>query len=335
MISPGSEADPETTATSEFNIRHAEVPQPVPGKGEALIKVRMAGICRTDQELAKGYMSFEGIPGHEFTGVVVDLHKSIAVDYKHLNGKRVVGEINCGCGDCQWCNEGLDGHCPDRTVLGIKGKDGAFAQYLTLPAKNLHTVPDEMDDRTAVFAEPLAAALEIFQQVQIKPSHRILVIGDGKLGILIAKVLQLAGCDVTCLGKCKNKLDLLGGWGVQAVDCDKFQPEFFDMVVEASGNPEGFSTALNSLKPRGTLILKSTYHGAMNLDASPLVINEINLIGSRCGPFEPALRLLEKDLIPVKDLVTEIYSFDLSEQAFAHAAEPETLKILLSFGRKL
>ncbi len=308
-----------------------DIPDPEPKPGEALIKVRSAGICRTDLELLRGYMDFTGIPGHEFVGEVIEVADTDE-STDTLVGRRVVGEINCGCGNCSWCRCGLSRHCPERTVLGISNRPGSFAEYLTLPVGNLHAVPDSISDRTAVFTEPLAAAMEIMEQVKIEPDRSVLVIGDGKLGLLICRVLQIHGCSVTCLGSHKSKLKLAAGWGVKTVPRDDFLPEMqYDTVIEASGSSSGFTAALTSLKPRGTLILKSTYAGSLDLDASPLVINEITVVGSRCGPFPPALRLLEQGLIPTEDLISGEYPFSEAGIAFRKASEPEALKILINF----
>jgi len=307
----------------------AEIPRPQ--AGEALIKVRLAGICRTDLEIARGYMSFTGIPGHEFVGEVAQLNATDSGRQAEWIGKRVVGEINCGCGQCDFCRSGLERHCPQRTVLGILGRDGALAQYLTLPLRNLHPVPDESSDQSAVFTEPLAAALEILEQVRIQPDSRILVIGDGKLGLLVARVMQIHGCILLCLGTDGRKMGILKQWGVEAIHHSIFQPDGRDFAIEASGSPDGFGLALKALMPRGTLILKSTYHGSLILDAAPLVINEITVIGSRCGPFAPALKLLAQRLIPSDDLITAVYPFREMLKAFEHASQPEAMKVLVQF----
>jgi threonine dehydrogenase-like Zn-dependent dehydrogenase len=312
-------------------IRPLEAETPAPRRGEALIKVRVAGICRTDLELAKGYMNFVGIPGHEFVGEVAALSAEDAGQAQGWIGRRVVGEINCGCGHCEFCRAGLERHCPERTVLGISGRDGALAEFLTLPLGNLHFVPDNLPDQSAVFVEPLAAALEIFEQVRIGPDSRVLVIGDGKLGLLICRVLQIHGCDLLCIGKHDNKMALLQNWGIKAVPPQDYWPDRRDYVIEASGSPSGFGLAVQALKPRGTLILKSTYHGAMNLDTAPLVIQEITIVGSRCGPFAPALNLLTQKLIPTDDLITAVYPARDLLNAFEYASRSEAIKVLIQF----
>ncbi len=302
-----------------------EMASPVPEEHEALIKVRMAGICNTDLELVKGYMGFQGVLGHEFVGVV---EKSPTPEWM---GKRVCGEINLGCGECNYCRRGWNRHCPNRTVLGILNKDGAFAEYVTLPVENLHAVPDAIPDKHAVFVEPLAAALEILEQVHIEPNHKVAVIGDGKLGLLICQVLRLTGCQLILIGKHNKKLTLAKSWGVETWQLEQFPEEKCDMVVEASGSPSGFSTAIGLVRPRGTIVLKSTYHGNLDLNAAPIVIDEINIIGSRCGPFEAAIRILEKGLVEVESLIDDMYPFSQALSAFARARERETLKILLQF----
>ncbi len=301
-----SRLDAPTGEQHGHQLQLTDVPDPVPGPGEALIKVRMAGICRTDQELVKGYMNFEGIPGHEFVGEVLEVDNSVQGGGEELPGKRVVGEINCGCGDCPWCNAGLQNHCPDRTVLGISGRPGAFAEYLILPAGNLHPVPDDVNDRSAVFTEPLA---------------------------VIARAFQIYGCEPVCVGGDESKLEILRSWGLEAVHHRNYVSSPSEIVVEASGSAEGFATALASLKPRGTLVLKSTYHGSLTLDAAPLVVDEITVVGSRCGPFPPALELLKENKIAVQQLITEIYSFQQIEDAFERASKSDALKVLVAFPR--
>jgi threonine dehydrogenase-like Zn-dependent dehydrogenase len=243
-----------------------------------------AGICNTDLELLRGYYPFSGVPGHEFVGVVEE-------GPVELRGRRVVGEINAGCGDCRACRAGLGNHCERRSVLGIVRRNGAFAEYLTLPAANLHPVPDDVPDEVAVFTEPLAAALEIQQQVSIQPGDRLLVVGDGKLGQLIARTLAPTGADLLVAGRHDKKLDLLRAAGIRAGTADEVENGRFDLAVECTGNPEGFTVARRALRPRGTLVLKSTYAGELRLDAASLVVDEITLVGSRCGPFAPALQL--------------------------------------------
>jgi alcohol dehydrogenase len=303
----------------------AEVAVPVPRPGEALVKVRMAGICNTDLEITRGYMGFRGILGHEFVGTVEDSPDSGQV------GTRVVGEINAGCGTCSACREGLERHCADRTVMGILGRDGALAEYLRLPARNLVPVPDGVPDAKAVFTEPLAAALEILEQVKIRPADRVAIIGDGKLGLLICTVLRLTGCDLHLVGKHPEKTALAARLGVRVVSLDSFSPgrDRFDVVVEASGNRTGWDLAVKSVKPRGTLVLKSTFHGSMDFNPAPLVIDEVTVVGSRCGQFAPALRLMDQGLVDPTPLISEIFPFARTEEAFARCREGNALKVLV------
>ncbi len=304
-------------------IQLTERPLPKPAKDEALIRVRTAGICATDLEILNGYMAFRGIPGHEFVGVVESAPDSRWV------GRRVVGEINIGCGTCSTCRAGLERHCPNRKVLGILDKDGAFAEFLTLPLKNLHPVPDALLDRAAVFTEPLAAALEILEQVPIQPASRVAIVGDGKLALLIARVLANTGAQITVLGKHPEKLAHFAVSGVETVLVGAWDGKPQDVVVEASGSPSGWELALSLVRPRGTLVLKSTYHGNLTTHPAKIVIDEISVVGSRCGPFAPALRLLATGKIRVDDLVTAEFPLKEGEKALKRAAEPEALKVLL------
>ncbi|MFH1861535.1 MAG: alcohol dehydrogenase catalytic domain-containing protein [bacterium] len=322
----------DTSSNPTEAVAWTDFPLPEIPAGEALIKVRLAGICRTDLELAKGYLDFQGIPGHEFAGEVVAFNpQGCTVDYTSFLSQRVVGEINCGCGICKLCQSGLERHCLQRTVLGITDRNGAFAEYLTLPLRNLHVVPEAVSDQEAVFVEPLAAALEILEQVRIKPDSRGLVVGDGKLGILISRVLQLHGCSFQCVGGDPAKMSILEGWGIHTTHFRDYQPKHHDWVVEASGSPAGFVLAMNSMLPRGVLILKSTYHGSLTYDAAQHVIQEFTIIGSRCGPFAPALNLLQQKLIPTERLISRIFPFTEATQAFDFASQPENLKVLLDF----
>lgn len=306
-------------------LKVRELPIPDPPPGEALVKVSLAGICNTDLEITRGYMGFQGVLGHEFVGYVAHARD------ESLVGKRVVGEINAGCGTCPQCAAGMDRHCPERTVLGILGRDGAMAEYLLLPERNLVPVPNSVSDEQAVFTEPLAAALEILEQVHLEPRSRVLVIGDGKLGLLIAMVLGLTGVELTVLGKHREKLSILEPRGIRTVTPDEAQDESdpFDVVVEASGNSTGWSLAVEKVKPRGTIVLKSTYHGAFDFNPAPLVINEITVVGSRCGRFEPAVRMLERKLVDVSPLIAGEYSIDDGLDAFDAARTSGNLKIVI------
>jgi threonine dehydrogenase-like Zn-dependent dehydrogenase len=290
--------------------------------GEALVRVILAGICNTDLELVKGYAGFKGVPGHEFVGRVVACPTDPGWE-----GRRVVGEINVGCGVCPTCRAGRSHHCPTREVLGIRGRDGAFAEYLSLPVANLHAVPESVSDEEAVFVEPLAAALEIVEQVHVQPTDRVLVLGDGKLGQLIAQVLALTGCNLTVIGRHQEKLDLLAGRGIDT-RLDGVA-ESADVVIEATGSPDGFAAALEWVRPRGKLVLKSTYHDRLTIDLSQVVVDEIQLLGSRCGPFEPALRLLAQALVQVRPLIQARFSLGEGGAAFEAARTKGVLKVLL------
>jgi threonine dehydrogenase-like Zn-dependent dehydrogenase len=302
-----------------------DYPTPEPPPGEALIRVGLAGVCNTDLELVEGYMQFHGVPGHEFVGVVEQ-----APGADEWEGHRVVGEINAACGACSACRAGRPTHCPHRTTLGIAGRDGAFAEHLTLPIHNLHPVPDSISDEAAVFVEPLAAACEILQQVHVRPTDRVVVLGDGKLGLLCAQALALTGCDLTALGHHREKLELLAQRGIPTVVGGEDPVEAgADLVVEATGCPEGYAAARRLVRPRGTIVLKSTYHGVVDADLTMAVVDEITLVGSRCGPFAPALRLLERRLVDVTPMVQARYPLSEALAAFEHAARPGTLKVLV------
>jgi threonine dehydrogenase-like Zn-dependent dehydrogenase len=301
-------------------------PEPDPAPGEALVRVVRAGICGTDLELVRGYYPFTGVPGHEFVGIV-------ETGPGHLVGRRVVGEINAVCGECSACAAGHRTHCERRTVLGIVGRDGAFAERLALPAENLHPVPGHVPDEVAVFTEPLAAALEIQEQVRIASGHRVLVLGDGRLGQLVARTLALSGCDLLVVGRHRSKLEMLERDGIGTVTIDGFEGGGFDVAVECTGNVEGFAAARRALRPRGTLVMKSTYAGDLTVDASSLVVDEITLVGSRCGPFEPALRLLTEGTIDPRPLVQGSFPLDDGVAAFEEARKPACLKVLLEMGR--
>jgi threonine dehydrogenase-like Zn-dependent dehydrogenase len=296
-----------------------EAADPVPGPGEALIRVHLAGICRTDLELVRGYMGFRGIPGHEWVGRVV------AADDPSLADRRVVGEINLACRNCPTCAAGLERHCPTRRVLGIAGADGAFADLLRLPIANLHRVPDGVPDRAAVFTEPLAAAFEILDQVSIGPGIRAVVLGDGKLGLLVAQVLGAAGADVVLAGHHPGKLSRARELGILTGPSSPGA----DVVVEATGTVDGLATALALVRPRGTVVLKSTIAAEHRLDLAPAVINEVTIVGSRCGRFRPALDALAAGQVSVMPLIDAVYPLSEGPAAFERAGTPGTLKVLL------
>ncbi len=300
-----------------------DLPIPWPGPQEARIKVIQAGICSTDLQLIKGYMAFQGVLGHEFVGRVDNAPDTSLV------GKRVVGEINAACRTCETCLNGRPTHCPHRTTLGIQGRDGAFADYLTLPVANLFVVPDSITDDQAVFIEPLAAACEITQLVSIRPTDRVVVVGDGKLGVLCAQILGLSGCAVTLLGRHSENAAWLNDMGITLTSNPGQIPRGVDVIVEATGSSEGLSTALQLIRPRGIIVLKSTYHGKLSLDMAEFVIQEISLIGSRCGPFAPAIRLLEAAHIRVDPLIHAHYPLTEGMKAMEKAAERGVLKVML------
>lgn len=309
-------------------LRIVDMPKPVPAPGEALIRVSMAGICNTDIEITKGYLGFQGIIGHEFTGTV----EKAAENAPSMSGKRVVGEINCGCGDCDMCRNGLQKHCPRRTTLGILGRQGAFAEYTTLPSGNLHEIPGDISDEQAVFTEPLAAAFEVIEQVGIDEGQRVLVLGDGKLGILCALTLKLTGAHVSLAGKHPDKLAIAARQGISTLLVnDMPDGGIFDIVVEATGSAEGLDAAMHYTRPLGTIILKSTVADTIPVNLAPIVINEITIVGSRCGPFEPAVRALTEGSIDVKPLITAVFSVNDAEEAFRTAGKRESLKVLINF----
>lgn len=302
---------------------------PVPSRaGEALVRVRLSGVCNTDLEIVRGYAGFSGTLGHEFVGEVVS-----AEEAPELVGRRVVGEINAGCGRCELCRGGDSRHCPERTVLGIVGRDGAHAEFLQLPAVNLLPVPDEVADERAVFTEPLAAACGITERAHVTEGMRVAVVGDGKLGLLCAQALKAqTRADVTLVGRHEEKLRIARRRDIETVRSDALPPAFdraFDLTVEASGSPSGFVTALRLLRPRGTLVLKSTFHGTTELNAAPVVVDEISIVGSRCGRFAPALELLKANAVDVESLIHDDFPLAQGPRAFQRAAAPGVLKVLL------
>ncbi len=298
------------------------------------MRVLIAGICNTDLELVRGYYPFAGVPGHEFVGVVERLGDGVsATEASRLVGKRVVGEINAACGACRACARGRGTHCENRTVLGISDRDGAFAELLTLPASNLHLVPDSLSTEAAVFTEPLAAALRIQEQVSVGPRDRVLIVGAGKLGMLIAQTLAATGCDPSAVTRHDSPtLQLLRARGVAVCPEEDVQMASFDVAVECTGNPAGFEIARHALRPEGTLVVKSTYAGRLEVDASALVVDELTVIGSRCGPFAPALHLLAEGGVDVVPMVAARYPLEEGAAAFEHASLPGVLKVLLEIG---
>ena len=313
--------------------------------GEALVRVTLSGICNTDLEITRGYAGFQGTIGHEFVGVIESLPESGALarapgyvpEQPSLTrglltpGQRVVGEINAGCGSCDLCRTGDPRHCERRTVLGIVGRDGAHAEFLKIPAINLVPVPDEISDERAVFIEPLSAACGILERAHVAENTVVAVVGDGKLGLLCAQVLETTGADVCLVGKHPNKLQIAARRGIETITSEqaKQRPRRFDMVVEASGSATGFDLALDLLRPRGTLVLKSTFQGATDLRAARIVVDEISVVGSRCGRFAPALELLKAKAVDVESLISEAHPLSDGVRAIARASEPGVLKVLL------
>jgi len=297
---------------------------PDPQSDETLVRVNLAGICGTDLEILDGYMEYTGILGHEFVGTVEKSRNPTMV------GKRVVGEINAGCGKCDSCMGGMQRHCPSRTVLGILKRDGAFAEFLSLPEKNLHVIPDSISNEQAVFVEPLAAAFEIKEQVSLKPEWNVAVVGDGRLAQLIIQVIKLTCSNITCFGKHESKLEGLVQSGIKIkIGIESTDEKLFDLVVEATGSNSGFVDTMKLVKPRGIVILKSTIASRENLDLTPTIINEITLIGSRCGLFKPAIDALASGIISVNSMIDSTFPLEKFEDAIIHAKNPNTLKVFL------
>ncbi|MCK5511784.1 MAG: alcohol dehydrogenase catalytic domain-containing protein [Thermodesulfovibrionia bacterium] len=302
----------------------SDYPLPRRGRNEALIKVTHAGICNTDIEITRGYIKFEGVPGHEFVGIVERCSQ------KNLIGKRVVGEINITCGHCSFCKEQMQNHCPDRSVLGIFNKDGVFAEYITLPVRNLHLLPDSISSEEAVFIEPLAAVFEITRQVEIMPYHKVCVLGDGKLGLLAGQVISLKGCDLMVVGRHKDKLSLLKKRGIKTELCSQFNKKGFDIVVDCTGSPTGIETALQIVRPGGKVIVKTTTARKTEVDLNAIVVNELTLIGSRCGPFPWAIKAMERGNIDIKPFISKRFSLQDGVKAFKYTSKRNVLKVLLA-----
>lgn len=302
----------------------ADARSPEPPAGEALVRVRLAGICATDLELVRGYYPFTGIPGHEFVGEIVR-----SPGFPNREGQRVVGEINAVCGKCDLCLAGNETHCKQRTVLGISGRNGAFAEYLSLPIKNLHPIPREIPDEKAVFTEPLAAALEILEQIHIRPSEQVLLVGAGRLGQLIAQVVALTGCNLQVIARHTHQKEILSANKIATLPENEVPDRKFDLVIEATGSPGGFELARRAVRPRGRLVLKSTYKGDIQINISAAVVDEITFIGSRCGPFPPALRLLASGRVDPTPLIEDRLPLSDGKMAFDLADKKGALKILL------
>ncbi len=303
------------------------VADPVPGEGEVLIKVRLAGICSTDLAIVQGYGGYSGILGHEFVGVV-------AAGSSRLAGKRVVGEINCVCGRCDLCQRGLSNHCRRRTVVGIAGRPGVFADAVCLPERNCHVIPDTVPDEEAVFTEPLAAAYQVLHQLKLESRTNVAVLGTGRLGLLVAMVLAKRGCRLTAIGRNSKTLDLLDRRGIRTQNSAGLEPrQDFDAVIECTGSAEGLPLAMALVRPRGTIVQKSTIAERQQLDMAPLVVNEITLLGSRCGPFGDALAALERRQFDLAGLVTRTMPLSAGVEALGLAASPDHIKILLKAGQ--
>ena len=309
------------------SIALQDVQTPGLSSGDCLVRVRAAGICGTDLQLLQGYADFRGIPGHEFAGIVESVASSADASWI---GKRVVGEINIGCGRCEWCASGVREHCTNRTVLGIRGRNGAFAELLTLPAMNLHEIPAEVDDRSAVFVEPVAACCRILEQVDIGPRTCVAVLGDGRMGLLAAQVIRTATSDVTVFGRHDRKLAIVRELGLAAARTGSAPDPVrrFDVVVDATGRPEGFQQALEYVRPRGVVVMKSTFHGDAAIASWPIVVNEVTIVGSRCGPFPPAIGLLASGAVRTAPLVSRVAALADYESAFADARR--SLKVLFT-----
>src|SRR4051812_3816317 len=294
-----------------------DLPEPQPRAGETILRVRAVGICDTDLQLARGYMGFRGVLGHEFVG-------------QTSAGRRVTAEINAACHRCPTCLVGRTGHCPHRTVLGILNHDGAMAERVRVPVANLHDIPDVIEDREAVFIEPLAAAFRITEQVPLGPETRVAIVGDGKLGLLCAWATRLSGAEVSLVGKHPEKLDLAGARiTTHTLDVARDLGRDFDVVADCTGSPSGLPTALGLVRPCGTVVLKTTVAGTYTIDLAPIVIDEIRLIGSRCGPFPPAIDALARRTIDVRPLIGAELDLNDAEAAFEAAATPGARKVLM------
>ena len=301
-----------------------DIVKPKRGKSQAILRLITGGICNTDLELMRGYYAFKGTPGHEFVAEVVD------ADSKKWVGKRVVGEINAGCGKCEWCRRKLGRHCPERTVLGIVNHPGAMAEFFMLPEANLLEVPAAVPSEYAVFTEPVAAACEILEQVKIAKGEAVAVLGDGKLGLLIAQVLQAHGAKVSQFGRHKAKLEIAAATGVKTYITDKLPEEAFGKVVEATGSAQGLSSAIHMTRPRGVVIMKSTVTEKATIDTAPIIVNEITLVGSRCGRFEPAMKLIRGKKLNLGPMIHDRFPLEAAPNAFKKAAERGVLKVLLN-----
>ncbi|MEM6293023.1 MAG: alcohol dehydrogenase catalytic domain-containing protein [Myxococcota bacterium] len=308
----------------EDTLEVTEVRPPIPEPDEAVIAVHRAGICGTDLAILGGYADYRGVLGHEFVGEVVDAEMA-----PQWLGRRVVGEIGVACGRCDRCRRGMPNHCTRREVIGLRGRPGALAEEVVLPVANLHEVPESVDDDAAVFVEPLAAAFRILEQVEVGPSTRVCVWGDGKLGLLTAMVMATTGCQLTVVGRHAHKLDLIRDAGATVRTPDDVLRPDFDLAIDATGRASGFSAALANVRPQGTVVLKSTLANPPRLDATRIVVDEIRIVGSRCGPFEPAIAALASGAIDPRPLIEAVYPLTRGVAAVEHAARPGALKILV------
>ncbi|MFH1747945.1 MAG: alcohol dehydrogenase catalytic domain-containing protein [Planctomycetota bacterium] len=313
--------------SSPLNISFvSDYPEPRVASGEVGIRVHLAGICATDLEIVRGYMKFSGVPGHEFVGTVVS-------GARELVGQRVVAEINCVCGRCDLCSRGLSNHCRRRTVLGISGRDGAFAEQVVVPERNCHVVPEQVSDQAAIFVEPLAAAIQVMKLQPIDRWTHVAVLGSGRLGLLVAQVLKLQGCRLEVVGRNPRSLAFCEKRGIQPIELAHLVPRAeHDVVVDCTGSAEGLQLAMKLCRPRGTIILKSTYTPPPTLDLTPIVINELQVIGNRCGPFPEALRLLSADKVEVEELITRTFPLRRGPEALRAAADPANIKVALRPG---
>jgi len=300
-----------------------DCPEPDRRPGESLIRPKLAGVCNTDLEIARGYMGYSGVLGHEFVGIVQES------DRPELRGKRVVGEINLSCGQCDFCSSGMRTHCPTRTVLGILDHPGAMADFCILPDVNLHIVPENVPDEAAVFCEPVAAAFEILAQISLEPGQKAVVLGDGKLGLLVAQALKTSGAEVLLVGRSPQKLSIARRMSIRTASADEPRKEMADVVVDCTGSTTGFEAALSLVRPRGTIVVKTTVADKFSINLAPLVINEITVVGSRCGPFEPALQALSDGSVQVAEMISGVFPMEQAIEAFELASQPETLKVLL------
>jgi alcohol dehydrogenase len=321
LVANAGSTDPMRALTFDGTVALRDVPDPTPAPGEALVALRLAGICGTDLEITRGYKGYAGTLGHEFVGEVLRCPSA-----PQWEGRRVVGEINVACGTCERCASGLRNHCATRRVLGMLGQPGCFAERFVLPVANLHAVPDALSDEQAVFTEPLAAAFRIFEQIPVTP--HVAVIGDGKLGLLVTMALRSRGIPLTLVGRHPRKLALVAGPGVLTTTGAP-PAHRFDVVVEATGSRDGLALALTLVRPRGTVVLKSTVHGTVELPIAELVVDEVHLVGSRCGPFPVALAAMADGSVDPRPLVDARYPLAEAEVALAHASRPGTLKVLL------